>query len=294
MKKVLLMIAAALLLMTQCRKNEMPAVMSETNTVRMTVTVGSGSKTDIANDGTITWDNPSDISDDSKKEKLYVSNGTKCIGCLTITGVSTDKKVGTFSGDVTLPDGTTGEQTFHFFYLGNCNSIAWNPQNTVEGSQNIDKTEPWSNATSATVVFSGQSGKLDELEKFHIGYGDGNLKEVVNETGKVEISGIVSMESKVALVQFNFTKDKDNDDPVTVSGIYDKMTVNFNGSSEDSYKDGETGTFTLNDNEAYVMLVPTTTVTELKLFYHNKTRLVTFNEGIKENKFYKVSVDFTK
>ncbi|MCQ2306233.1 MAG: hypothetical protein MJ000_01540 [Bacteroidales bacterium] len=282
MKKVLLMIVAALLLMTQCRKDEMPAVMPETNTVRMTVTVGSGSKTDISETGGIAW---------SSGDRLYVGNGSKCIGCLDIEQSDTGQATANFSGKVDLT-GVADGQEFGFFYLGNCNSIDWNPQNTVEGFQYTVETEPWSNATSATVVFSGQSGKLDELEKFHIGYGDGNLKEVVNETGKVTISGIVSMESKVALVQFNFTKD--NDDPVTVSGIYDKMTVNFNGSFVGSYKDGKTGTFTLNNNEAYVMLVPTTTVTELKLFYHNKTRLVTFNEGIEENKFYKVSVDFKK
>lgn len=286
MKKVLLMIAAALLLMTQCRKDEMPAVMPETNTVRMTVTVGSGSKTDISETGGIAW---------SSGDRLYVGNGSKCIGCLDIEQSDTGQATANFSGKVDLT-GVADGQEFGFFYLGNGATFIDNEGKEI--------TYPdFTNKQFVVVDFSNQNitaneGKLQNAAQFHVGYGTGTgvLKEVTTTEGtkehKVEISEIVSMKSKVALVRFNFTKDNDN--PVTVSGIYDKMTVNFNGSFVGSYKDGKTGTFTLNDNKAYVMLVPTANTTELKLIYNNKTRLVTFNNGIKENKFYDVSVDFTK
>ena len=75
------MIAAVALLLTQCRKPavELPtAGPANENMVSMTVTVGHGGKTDInGTTGAIKW---------SKNDKLYVGDGSKYIGCLTLVG----------------------------------------------------------------------------------------------------------------------------------------------------------------------------------------------------------------
>ena len=261
MKKVLLMIAAALLLMTQCRKDEMPAVMPETNTVKMTVTVGSGSKTDIADNGTITW---------SENDKLYVGNGSKCIGCLDIEPSDIGQATAKFSGNVDLTGITDGtEQTFHFYYLGR-----------AERTLSAD-------ATTVDVDFSSQDGSLANASAQHVGYGSasGTVKGGI-------VTGInVTLVSKVALARFSFTKGGEAyDGALTLSGtnIFNKMTVDFSSSTGFSFS-GTEGDIDLGSGNAerYVMLVPTGTGdVALSFASGGKTGVATIEGGIHENKFY--------
>lgn len=99
------MIAAFALLLTQCRKPavELPtAGPANENMVSMTVTVGHGGKTDITDAGVITW---------SKNDKLYVGDGEKYIGYLTLQGAG-GSATGTFTGTVSA---TAGSYTFGFY-----------------------------------------------------------------------------------------------------------------------------------------------------------------------------------
>ncbi len=233
MRRTLLMIMAVALLLTQCRKPEVkfptPSA-TEGVTVSMTVTAGPGSKTNIDADGRITW---------SSGDKLYVGDGSKCIGCLTLTS-GADNPTGTFSGNVTLTKDTRGEQTFHFYYLGRA-------ERTLEND-----------GTSVEVSFAEQTGLLNDLGSCHVGYGSAN-GTVTNGV----VTGInVMLVSKVAIAYFYF---KDGTTPytdaLTLSGehIYNKMTVNF--SASDFSFDVTQGDIRLSggNGERYVMLVPSGT-----------------------------------
>lgn len=264
MKKVLLMIAAALLLMTQCRKDEMPAVMPETNTVRMTVTAGSGSKTDISAAGAITW---------SPGDKLYVGYDSKYVGCLEIkSGQNTP--TGWFSGNVTLPTGTeNGEKTFHFFYLGS------NPPAVTSGVSSVEVS------FAEQEIYADANNKLVNASAHHIGYG--SAKGTVTDG---IVTGInVTLVSKVALARFSFTKDAAAyTDALTLSGdkIYSSMTVGFNGSFNHVATPGNI-TLTGGYGERYVMLVPTGDAIEQTLTFTGSSDEGEGKvPGLESNKFY--------
>ena len=161
MKKVMFIMAAALLMMTQCKKeNETPTDPAE-GTVKMTVTAGSGAKTDISTEtGAITW---------SEGDKLYVSKNGSWLGCLDlVSGENTAN--GTFEGNVTgIGDGDT---PCHFFYLGNSGM-----------------TEPTAGtSTDAVISLASQDGTLAGAMKYHIGYGSTGVTVTEGEaTGYVEM-----------------------------------------------------------------------------------------------------------
>ena len=67
--------AAALMTMTQCRKQETVPATPSADTIKMTITAGPGAKTDITNEGAITW---------TSGDVLYVSDGANWLGSLTL------------------------------------------------------------------------------------------------------------------------------------------------------------------------------------------------------------------
>ena len=267
-KTLLIMVMALAVLLTQCRKPEVKfpsPVAPEGTTVSMTVTAGPGSKTDITPAGGITW---------STGDKLYVGDGTHYVGYLTIVS-GQNTPTGTFSGDVMLPTGTTVEKTFHFFYLGSAERTLTVGDETVDvdfSSQNI----------------YAEDGKLKNASAQHVGYGSakGTVKDGI-------VTGInVTLVSKVALARFSFT---DGTTPysgaLTLSGtgIYNKMTVNFN--STGFACEGTKGDISLTNtitSEKYVMLVPTssTTGSQTLNFGGGALGATTLENGIEANKFY--------
>ena len=260
-----MIMAAALLLMTQCRKEEMPAVMPEANTVRMTVTAGPGSKTDISAAGAIKW---------SDNDKIYVGHNGTYVGYLTLVS-SAGSATGTFSGDVALTGITDGtEQTFHFYYLGSAERTLA----VGDGSAEVD--------FSSQNIYNND-GKLENANAQHVGYGSasGTVKDGV-------VTGInVTLVSKVALARFSFKKgDADYTDALTLSGdkIYNNMTVGFDGTFTGKKTDGGkiklTNTTT---SEKYVMLVPAGTDSNtLNFVGGDMTGSTKLENGIEANKFY--------
>ena len=269
MKKLLLIMAAALMMMTQCRKQEtMPVTPSAGRPVEMTVTVGPGSKTDIASTGGITW---------SAGDKLYVGYDGKYVGYLTLaSGVG--GVTGMFTGSVELTGVAEGsELTFHFYYLGSA-----------------DHTNLAKNAESVEVDFSSQDitkdgNKLTNASKHHVCYGSANGTVIGGAVTDIN----VMMVSKVAIAHFNFKKgDADYKGTLKLSGtnICNKMTVNFN--SEMFACTGIKGDISLTNttsSEKYVMLVPTVETTGLQTLTFaggNVKGETTLENGIKPNKFY--------
>ena len=262
------MVMAFALLLTQCRKPEVkfptPSAADEGTTVSMTVTAGPGSKTDITAAGAIKW---------SEGDKLYVGFDGKYVGCLEIkSGVGTP--TGWFSGTLTLDENVTGEQTFHFFYLGST-------ERTLEVG-----------ATEATVSFASQNiynngGNLKNASAQHVGYGSasGTVKDGV-------VTGInVTLVSKVALARFSFKKGGTGySNALTLKGnnIYNSMTVDFNGTLTGTKTgDGKINLTNTTSSEKYVMLVPVGTGSETLSFagegFEGST---TLGSGIEPNKFY--------
>ncbi|MBP9994358.1 MAG: hypothetical protein KBT67_05365 [bacterium] len=268
MKKVLLFITmAASLLFTQCKKED--SVPSAGRPVEMTVTVGQGGKTDITDMGAITW---------SAGDKLYVGDGSKYIGYLTLAG-GVGTQTGTFTGGVGLTDADEGKElTFHFYYLGSA-----------------DHTSLTKGAESVEVDFSSQditkdgNGKLTNASLQHVCYGRANGTVIGGAVTDIN----VMMVSKVAIASFDF---KNNGAAYTGAlilrgdNIYNKMTVNFN--SEGFACEGTKGEISLTNtttSEKYVMLVPTnaTTVSQSLTFAGGYVSgEATLENGIKPNKFY--------
>ena len=257
MKKVMLIMAAALLMMTQCKKeNETPTDPAE-GTVKMTVTAGPG-RTDISTEtGAITW---------STGDKLYVSDGTNWLGSLTLVGEGGSAQ-GTFTGSIAgIGDGTT---PCHFFYLGHDNGM----------------TEP-TGSTAACISFAEQDGTLASAMKYHLGYG--NTSVTVSEG---EATGSVIMNTKIAIAHINFT---DGTSAYTGSltmggtGISNTLSVSPDGTFSGSGTDGITiGNGDGESGERYVTLIPTTGTDRVDVaFTGDAAGSMTFLAGIHENKFY--------
>ena len=249
--------AAVLLMMTQCRKENATPNMPADGAVKMTVTAGPG-RTDINTaTGAITW---------SEGDRLYVSDGTNWLGSLTLDeGAGTAN--GTFTGNVTGLD-DEGDAC-HFFYLGHDNGME---EPTASSSDPV------------SISFAAQDGTLDGAMKYHIGYGN---TSVTVESG--EYAGYVKMDTKIAIAHINFTTDGTTayTGAVTMggTGIRNTLSVSPNGNFSGSGTDGITigGT----TGERYVTLIPTETADVLNVaFTGDATGSMTFAKGIHENKFY--------
>lgn len=255
MKKVMFIMAAALLMMTQCKKeNETPTDPAE-GTVKMTVTAGPG-RTDISTEtGSITW---------SAGDKLYVSDGTNWLGSLTLVGEGGSAQ-GTFTGSIAgIGDGTT---SCHFFYLGHDNGM----------------TEP-TGSTAASIPFAAQDGTLAGAMKYHTGYGSTDVTVTEGEA-----TGSVVMNTKIAIAHINFTiyGTTAYKGSVTMggTGISNTLTVSpdgtFSGSGDGGIVIGGT------TGERYVTLIPTAETDRVDVtFTGDATGSMTFLAGISENKFY--------
>ena len=268
MKKVLLFITmAASLLFTQCKKED--SVPSAGRPVEMTVTVGPGSKTDIASTGGITW---------STGDKLYVGDGSKYIGYLTLAdGVGT--RTGTFTGSVELTDADEGKElAFHFYYLGSVDHTS-----LTKGAESVEVD------FSSQNIIEGTDGKLTNASKQHVCYGRANGTVIGGAVTDIN----VMLVSKVAIAHFNFKRgNADYKGALKLSGtnICNKMTVNFN--SEVFACTGTKGEISLTNttsSEKYVMLVPTAETTgsqTLTFAGEYVSGEAILENGIKPNKFY--------
>ena len=254
-RKMGVLMAAALMTMTQCRKQETFPVTPATDTVKMTITAGPGAKTDIdTSTGAITW---------SKGDKLYVSDGSSWLGSLTLVGEGGSAQ-GTFTGSIAGIG--EGETTCHFFYLGHDNGMA----------------EPTGTA-AANISLASQDGTLAGAMKYHAGYGTSDVT-----VAEGEAVGSVVMNTKMAIAHINFTEGTSAyTKSVTMggTGVSNVMTVNpdgtFSGSGDGGIVIGGT------TGERYVTLIPTETTDVLSVaFTGDATGSMTFANGIEANKFY--------
>ena len=243
--------AAVLMTMMQCRKQE---TMPSANTIKMTITAGPGAKTDITDEGAITW---------SKDDVLYVSDGTKWLGRLNLqSGVSSAS--GTFTGTIaSIGEGTT---TCHFFYLGHDNGMAAPTANTT---------------TDVSISFASQDGTRGGALKYHLGHGSANV--TVREG---EATGAVRMSTKIAIAHINFTV---NSQPYTgavkMTGVSSTMTVTpagtFSGGGSDGITIGNNG----GSGDRYVTLIPEE-ASSVDVSFNDGEGSLEFGHGIRANNLY--------
>ena len=230
-KGVAIMLAFSMLLgLTQCKKH-LDVIETVDKGIPMTLDAYNGAKTVFNMSGDqlqIAW---------GTNEVIYVVCNGKCIGSVT-NGAGGG---GTFTGSVT--DLTAGNTyTLHYYYVGTEQTIA-------------------DNATSFTMTFSGQDGTLDNLGKYHIGYGTQTITYDGNP-----ISAVAGLQSLVAIGYFDIAGMAEVGEKVYMYGDYinNKISINFatnavTYSKADNLRDNYIGLGAVASGATcgkYVMLVP--------------------------------------
>jgi hypothetical protein len=193
------MVLVMVMTMAQCKKNE------ETNlnkTVTITLDV-KGASTGSATNGSKVVVNPATGTVDFETgDKVYVGSGGKYVGFLTHNGTN-------FVGNITNP---IENQPLQFYFLGN-----------------VTPTETLSAGTTeeCSVIISDQTEHLP----------------VISCAASYEnyVSGLTSytghLLNKCALVKFNVTTPSNS--PICITGMNNKVTVNFSQNTVTPSQDGE-------------------------------------------------------
>ena len=240
--------AAALMTMTQCRKQETVPATPSANTIKMTITAGPGAKTNITDDGAITW---------TSGDVLYVSDGDKWLGSLTLNEEDAGSASGTFTGNISeISDGTT----CHFFYLGN----------------GIVTTTP-SGTTDVSISFASQDGSREGALKYHLGHGSAD----VMVSGGVA-TGAVAMRTEIAIAHLKLKMDGADYKGKVTMDVSNTMTVSPAGDFSGSGNGITIAAGTSGDR--YVTLIPTEATSVS--FSGSATGSMTFGHGIQANNLY--------
>ena len=229
MKRSVLLISAFAvfgLLFTQCKKNQevLPVIPSgEKIDVTLNVPNNGGSKTSIADDGTIVW---------TGNDKIVVcySGGSDnlnykgVVGILSITN-NVNTNVATFTGQITLMGDQTAENFasyfYDFHYLG-----------TNFKESDIKTGETYTN--KYTLDFTNQDGTLEGLSKLHYAMGTGSFKKNVDEKWTANLV----LENKICVFSYDVTAMVDSNNEYAVDNFYmtfpntapnTKLTVGFTG-----------------------------------------------------------------
>ncbi|MCQ2319676.1 MAG: hypothetical protein MJZ90_12290 [Bacteroidales bacterium] len=257
MKKVLLIMAAALMTLAQCKKQETSPATPSADTIKMTITAGPGAKTNITDEGAITW---------TSGDVLYVSDGAKWLGSLTLQSGAGNAR-GTFTGNIQgIGDGTA---TCHFFYLGHDNGMT----GATVGEN-----------TNAVISFASQDGGKGDALKYHLGHGSAD----VTVSGGVA-TGAVAMRTEIAIAHLKLKMDGEDYKGKVTMDVSNTMTVSpagtFSGSSATGITINKDGGYTTGDR--YVTLIPTETTDVLSVaFTGDATGSMTFGHGIQANNLY--------
>ena len=225
MKRSVLLISAFAvfgLLFTQCKKNQevLPVIPSgEKIDVTLNVPNNGGSKTSIADDGTIVW------TGNDKIVVCYTEGTTTGVaGILSITN-NVNTNVATFTGQITLMGDQTAENfasySYDFHYLGSdfSESDITNSDGTYANKYDLD--------------FTNQDGTLAGLSKLHYAMGTGSFKDVNGN-----YTANLVLENKICVFSYDVTAMVDSDNNLAVDNFYmtfpgsvpnTKLTVGFTG-----------------------------------------------------------------
>lgn len=193
MKKLsFILVLATLALFTQCKKQE-PTGTTEQIGIQMVLKANNGSRTSFGPDGTINW---------SANDKIYVVTNGQCVGYVTNGSEGGSTFTGTLTGIT-----TSGTYDFHYYYVGNTQTIA-------------------NGATSFTMDFSDQDGTLSNLGDFHVGYG---TQTGVYVTEGETVTAQATMQTLVAMAYFDLAGMAEAGEKVFFYGdrINNQMSIDF-------------------------------------------------------------------
>ena len=255
MKRSVLLISAFAvfgLLFTQCKKNQevLPVIPSgEKIDVTLNVPNNGGSKTSIADDGTIVW---------TGNDKIVVcySGGSGdlkykgVVGILSITN-NVNTNVATFTGKITLMGEMNATDfdsySYDFHYLGSDFDVS-----TI-------KNDDGSYKTSYMLDFTNQVGTLAGLSKLHYAMGIGNFKYVNGN-----YTANLVLENKICVFSYDVTAMVDQTNTYAVDNFY----MTFPGSVPNTKLEvGFTGGHTYNSDTKTIYLGKPTKQGERYKFY---------------------------
>lgn len=252
MKRSVLLISAFAvfgLLFTQCKKNQevLPVIPSgEKIDVTLNVPNNGGSKTSIADDGTIVW------TGNDKIVVCYTEGTTTGVaGILSITN-NVNTNVATFTGQITLMGDQTAENfasySYDFHYLGSdfSESDITNSDGTYANKYDLD--------------FTNQDGTLAGLSKLHYARGTGSFKKNVDEKWTANLV----LENKICVFSYDVTAMVDQTNTYAVDNFY--MTFP-NTAPNTKLTVGFTGGYTYDDNTKTIYLGKPTKQGENYKFY---------------------------
>ena len=260
MKKLAIFAAAFVLTLglAQCKK-EQPATPQNTegNKVHITVNVGNGSRAGI------TTPSSSGEYNFNNGDLLYVGYDNACVGTLAY-----NSETSKFSGNLDLTEAVEA-QKLHFYYLGGgaATQVGETQQYTVDIS---DQTSNYPVISYGTSTKDYSTGK------------DSYTTVLLNQCG---------------LVKFTSTNEIPEGTAVVVSGLNNKVEVNFEDNTL-SYSQTNNGSITLHAENAtsrWAILLPQTGLSDVKANaegYDEAPVSFTVSE-IKENDYLTESASFT-
>ena len=189
--------------MTNCKKKlETIQSVAENGGVQITLDVeGDNSKVIVDPTGSSTYATVTFENGD----KIYVGYNNAYVGCLTY-----NSGTGKFSGGVNI-DAPVGEQPLHFYFLG---GTGVQPDPSAVSNNEL------------SVVISDQTSKYPVVSYAH-------SKQIYAGEGKYS----AKLVSKCSIIKFNVTTPSTS--PICITGMNNKVTVNF-GTNAFSYdKEGE-------------------------------------------------------
>ena len=224
MKRSVLLISAFAvfgLLFTQCKKNQevLPVIPSgEKIDVTLNVPNNGGSKTSIADDGTIVW---------TGNDKIVVcySGGSGDLNYKGVVGIlsianNVNTNVATFTGQITLMGKMNATDfasySYDFHYLGTDFDV-----NTITNDDGSYKP-------SYRLDFTNQDGTLADLSKLHYAMGTGSFKNVNGN-----YTANLVLENKICVFSYNVTAMVDSDNEYAVDNFYMTFPGYFPGTTLD-------------------------------------------------------------
>lgn len=205
-QNISLILAFVMLLgLTQCKKKIEPISNNTYNSVYITLNVGDGSKVNV----TPGFEDPETHEIYAKVtfetgDRIYVGNNGKYCGYLDYT--STGENTGYFSGTIT-PTSADDTDYLHFYFMGNKTPL---------------------DVTDLTVMTPDNN-----TETFSVNITDQTVKyPVISYARSTNLynSGVTTYSARLlnycAIMKFT-TSDKPMTNPVTISGMCNKVTVNF-------------------------------------------------------------------
>lgn len=221
----LLLAAIMLLGFTQCKKKIEKIPYSSAESVYITLNVGDDTKVSVIPgfEDPVTHEIYAKVTFENG-DRIYVGNNGKYCGCLDY--VKPNEETPGYFGGIVSPE--SEDDYLHFYFMGNkapINVTDVLDKNNKPIGYSVTTITPDNNTTTFSVNITDQTVKYPVISYAH--------------STKLYQSGVTTYSAKLqnycSIMKFN-TTDLEVDNPITLSGLFDKVTVDFaanNGATTD-------------------------------------------------------------